>query len=66
MVADSPDGNKLRNITAPFYTDKDGNIRKFIPQKEHKQTFTLNKRKKNWIRNIHYTFGIQRKNVLSR
>ena len=46
MVADSPDGNKLRNITAPFYTDKDGNIRKFIPQKEHKQTFTLNKRKK--------------------
>ncbi len=34
MVADSPDGNKLRNITAPFYTDKDGNIRKFIPQKE--------------------------------
>ena len=46
MVADSPDGNKLRNITAPFYTDKDGNIRKFIPQKRHKQTFTLNKRKK--------------------
>ncbi|UBD77458.1 transglutaminase-like domain-containing protein [Parabacteroides goldsteinii] len=46
MVADSPDGNKLRNITAPFYTDKDGNIRKFIPQKEHKQSFTLNKRKK--------------------
>ena len=46
MVADSPDGNKLRNITAPFYTDNDGNIRKFIPQKEHKQTFTLNKRKK--------------------
>lgn len=46
IVADSPDGSKLRNITTPFYTDKDGNIRKFIPLKEHKQTFTLNKRKK--------------------
>lgn len=46
MVADSPDGSKLRNITTPFYTDKDGNIRKFIPLKEHKQTFTLNKHKK--------------------
>lgn len=46
MVADSPEGNGLRNITVPFYVDRDGNIRKFIPLKKHKQTFTLNKRKK--------------------
>ena len=25
MVTDSPDGSKLRNIIAPFYTDKDEN-----------------------------------------
>lgn len=45
MVADSPEGNGLRNITVPFYVDRDGNIRKFIPQKQYKQTFTLNKHK---------------------
>lgn len=45
MVADSPDENKLRNITVPFYADQERNIRKFIPQKEQKQIFTFNKRR---------------------
>lgn len=45
MIADSPEGIGLRNITVPFYVDGEGNIRKFIPQKQHKQIFTLNKRK---------------------
>lgn len=56
MVADSPEGSKLRNITAPFYTDRDGNIHKFIPQKEHMLTFTLNKRKKklDQVHTLHF------------
>lgn len=56
MVADSPDGNGLQNITAPFYVDREGNIRKFIPTKEHKKTFTLNKRKNklNQEHTLHY------------
>lgn len=43
MVADSPEGTELRNITVPFYVDNDGFIHKFIPHKKHRQTFTLNK-----------------------
>lgn len=56
MVADSPEGVGLRNITVPFYVDRNGNIQKFIPQKEHKQTFTLNKRKNksNQEHTLHY------------
>ena len=46
MVADSPDGNRLCFITAPFYIDEEGNIRKFIPQKENTQEFTFNKYRK--------------------
>lgn len=34
IVADSPDGKSLRFITAPFYADTTGLIRKFIPQQE--------------------------------
>ncbi len=45
IAADSPNGKYLRYITAPFYVDTIGNIRKFIPDKEHKQTFTLSKYK---------------------
>lgn len=45
MVADSPDGNGLRFITVPFYADREGNIRKFIPQKENMQVFTFDKRR---------------------
>lgn len=56
MVADSPEGNGLRNITVPFYVDRDGNIRKFIPQKQYKQTCTLSKRKKkrDQVHTLHY------------
>lgn len=46
MVADSPNGGRLRNITVPFYVSQKGKIRKFIPEIENRQTFTLNKRKK--------------------
>lgn len=45
MVADSPERGKLRIITVPFYVSKDGDIHKFIPQKENQQTFTLIKLK---------------------
>ena len=45
MVADSPEGNGLHFITAPFYTDKEGNTRKFIPQKENTLAFTFDKRR---------------------
>ena len=46
VVADSPEGNELRNITVPFYVNKNGKIRKLNPQKEDLHTFTLNKRLK--------------------
>lgn len=46
MVADSPNGGRLRNITVPFYVSQKGKIRKFIPEIENRQTFTLNKRKR--------------------
>lgn len=46
IVADSPEKGELQIITAPFYVSKDGKIRNFFPQKENKQTFVLNKRKK--------------------
>lgn len=45
MVADAPDGMKLRNITSPFYVNKEGVIRKLTPQFEQQQTFTMQKRK---------------------
>ena len=45
IVADSPREGELQIITAPFYVDKEGKIRKFIPQKENKKIFTLNKQK---------------------
>ncbi len=31
IIADSPNGEDLRNITAPFFVDSLGNIQKFIP-----------------------------------
>lgn len=56
MVADSPEGTGLRNITVPFYVDREGNIRKFIPSKEHYQEITLKKRekKRNQPHTLHY------------
>lgn len=45
MVADSPEGAELRNITVPFYVDNDGFIHKFITHTKHRQTFILNKYK---------------------
>lgn len=46
MVADSPDGNRLCFITAPFYIDEEGNIRKFIPQKRtHRNLHSINTEK---------------------
>jgi len=56
MVADSPEGTGLRNITVPFYVNREGNIQKFIPSKEHYQTITLKKRgrKRNQPHTLHY------------
>lgn len=56
MIAEAVDGIYLRFITAPFYLDKLGNIKKLIPQKDHTIEFTLDKRKKklNQIHTLHY------------
>lgn len=45
IVADSPEKDGLRYITAPFYISEDGKIHKFIPQKANKKIITMNKRK---------------------
>lgn len=45
IVADSPKEGELQIITAPFYVSKEGETHKFIPQKEIKKIFTLNKQK---------------------
>lgn len=46
IVADSPNGNSLRYLTAPFYMDTTGVIRKFIPNLNTLRSFTLDKRKR--------------------
>lgn len=46
IVADSPTGEQLRFLTAPFHVDASGHVRKFIPRLEHRQAFTLRKREK--------------------
>lgn len=43
IIADSPESNKLRYITPPFYLSEKGTIHKFIPRKTDKQKFTFNK-----------------------
>ena len=43
MVADSPDGRRLRFITPPFHVDKEGEIRKFIPQLQDREELTVTK-----------------------
>lgn len=45
IVADAPSAGQLRFLTAPFYVDKQGHIRKFIPCPERPSTLTLPKRK---------------------
>lgn len=45
MISDSPKGDELRNITVPFYVNKNGKTHKLIPQKGNNLTFTLSKRK---------------------
>ena len=47
IVADSPDGKKLRFVTAPFYADTTGYIKKLIPQKENfiSHTFSIDSMK---------------------
>lgn len=56
IVADSPTGERLRFLTAPFHVDADGHIRKFIPRPERMQAFTFPKRKKQLNRphTLHY------------
>lgn len=44
MVADVPDGNSLRFITAPFYVSTEGEIHKFIPDIQNKSSYTIHKR----------------------
>lgn len=44
IVADSPDGNTLRFITAPFYVSTSGETRKFIPDSNISETLILKKR----------------------
>lgn len=44
IVADSPAAGKLRFLTAPFYVDARGHIRKFIPRPERVQAFTFPKK----------------------
>ncbi|MDE6215118.1 transglutaminase domain-containing protein [Bacteroides sp.] len=46
LVADAPTGGRLRFLTAPFYMDAHGRIRKFVPRPERVQAFTFPKRKK--------------------
>ena len=43
MVADSPDGRTLRFITPPFHVDKEGEIRKLIPQLHDREELTVTK-----------------------
>lgn len=45
IAADSPAPGQLRFITAPFYVDTCGTIRKFIPHPERTSTFTFSKRR---------------------
>ena len=44
MVADCTNRKELRFITAPFYLDSIGNVRKFIPDMDHPQAYTMKKR----------------------
>lgn len=44
IVANSPTGKGLRFLTAPFYIDKQGNIRKFVPNRKKNITYTFLKR----------------------
>lgn len=56
LVADAPTGRQLRFLTAPFYMDAHGRIRKFIPRPEQMRAFTFPKRKKllNRPYTLHY------------
>ena len=40
-MADSPDGKKLRFITAPFYADTTGYVKKLMPKKENFISYTF-------------------------
>lgn len=45
IIADSPDGQSLRFVSAPFYVDIVGNIKKLIPDRQE---------------NIRYAFSVKR------
>ena len=45
IIADSPDGQSLRFVSAPFYVDTVGNIKKLIPDRQE---------------NIRYAFSVKR------
>ena len=43
IIADSPNGHSLRFITAPFYVNPLGEIRKIVPDTAHRRSFVLDK-----------------------
>jgi len=44
IVADVPDKNTQRFITAPFHINTEGEIQKFIPQIQNRRSYTIHKR----------------------
>lgn len=63
IIADSPNGNYLRYLTCPFYTDTTGHIHEFKPDLGIQKTFTLKKIKEKtkqphtlsyWDNNVQY------------
>ena len=47
IIADSPDGQSLRFVSAPFYVDTAGNIKKFIPDFQKDIQYVFPKKKFN-------------------
>lgn len=54
IVAEVAGGNKLRFLTAPFYLNGEGNIRKFIPDTTQAEHLILEKKKEEQCRVLHY------------
>lgn len=45
IIADAPQKGRLRIISDPLYVSSEGEVRKLIPDRENKMTFTFNKLK---------------------
>lgn len=56
VIANSPDGIDLKYVTAPFYVNREGQIRKFIPDKSKKYQFEFRKNnsKLNRMHTLYY------------